>query len=227
MQGFLKPYQVEQIKKKYPPGTRIQLDHMEGERDMPDGLQGVVKHIDDQGQLHMAWQNGRSLALIPNEDQFHIIQPEQQPEDNKIRVLVVEPGKVPYPQQIENDYRAMQKLVDGCIEFVPLPEPDCHLYCNDEGKLDGLPGNRRLDHGEIICGTFFICADDGEGNDTSLTDRQLQYYTERFQEPEQYTDEEAHHVECEIKIMPSASDSIEDVMRMLGLLRDGNDGMER
>lgn len=175
----------------------------------------------------MAWQNGRSLALIPNEDQFHIIQPEQKPEGNKIRVLVVEPGKAPYTQQIENDYRAMQKLVDGCIEFVPLPELSCHLYCNEEGKLIGMPGNRRLDNKDIICGSFFICAGDENGNDISLNDEQLRYYTERFREPEQYTDEEAHHVECEIKIMPSASDSIEDVMRMLGLLRDGNDGMER
>lgn len=227
MQGFLKPYQVEQIKKKYPPGTRIQLDHMEGERDMPDGLQGVVKHIDDQGQLHMEWQNGRSLVLIPNEDQFHIIQPEQQMEDNKIRVLVVEPGKAPYAQQIENDYRTMQKLVDGCIEFVPLPELGCCLYCNEEGKLIGMPGNRRLDNKDIICGTFFICAGDGHGNDISLNDEQLQYYTKRFREAEHYTDAEAHHAECEIKIMPSASNSIEDVMRMLGFLQDGNDGMER
>ena len=78
MSGFLKPYQVEQIKKRYPVGTRIQLDHMEGERDMPDGLRGVVKMIDDQGQLHMSWQNGRSLALVPNVDSFHVLPPEQE-----------------------------------------------------------------------------------------------------------------------------------------------------
>lgn len=227
MQGFLKPYQVEQIKKKYPPGSRIELDGMENERDMPVGLKGTVRYVDDAGQLGMLWDNGRTLSLIPNEDRFHLIPPEQQTEENQIRVLVVEPGKTPYAQHIENDYREMQKLVDGGIEFVPLPEPDCHLYCNDEGKLNGMPGNRRMDHGDIICGTFFICADDGEGNDISLSDKQLQYYTERFQEPEHYTDEEAHHFEYEIKVMPSASDSIEDVMRMLGLLQDGNDGMER
>jgi len=52
MEGFLKPYQVEQIKKKYPVGTKIQLDHMDGERDMPDGLSGEIKFVDDQGQLH-------------------------------------------------------------------------------------------------------------------------------------------------------------------------------
>jgi hypothetical protein len=227
MQGFLKPYQVAQIKKKNPPGTRIELDGMDGERDMPVGLKGTVQYVDDAGQLGMSWDNGRTLSLIPNEDQFHIIQPEQRTKDNKIRVLVVEPGKAPYAQQIENDYRAMQKLVDGSIEFFPLPELGCHLYCNDKGKLNGLPGNRRLDNKDIICGTFFICADDGHGNDISLNDKQLRYYTERFREPERYTDEEAHHVECVIKSMPSASDSIEDVMRMLGLLQDGNDEMER
>ena len=78
MSGFLKPYQVEQIKKRYPVGTRIQLDHMEGERDMPDGLRGVVKMVDDQGQLHMRWENGRSLALVPNVDSFHVLPPEQE-----------------------------------------------------------------------------------------------------------------------------------------------------
>nr|WP_314464415.1 DUF3846 domain-containing protein [uncultured Clostridium sp.] len=71
--------------------------------------------------------DGRSLSLIPNEERFRIIQSVQEQEENKICVLVVEPGKAPYAKQIENDYRAMQELVDGCIEFVPLPEPDCHL----------------------------------------------------------------------------------------------------
>ncbi len=228
MQGFLKPYQVEQIKKKYPIGTRIELDGMDNERDMPVGLKGTVQYVDDASQLGMSWDNGRTRSLIPNEDRFHIIQSEQkqEQEENQIRVLVVEPGKAPYAKQIENDYRAMQKLVDGCIEFVPLPEPDCHLYCNDEGKLNGLPGNRRLDHGDIICGTFIICADDGEGNDTSLNDKQLQYYTERFQEPEQYTDEEAHRFEYEIKVMPPASNDMEDILRMMGFL-GASDEIER
>ncbi len=46
-EGFLKSYQVEQIKKKYPVGTRIQLDHMEGERDKPDGLCWPVKFVEE------------------------------------------------------------------------------------------------------------------------------------------------------------------------------------
>ena len=40
---------------------------------MPPGLQGTVAYIDDAGQIHMHWENGRSLALIPGEDSFHRI----------------------------------------------------------------------------------------------------------------------------------------------------------
>lgn len=230
MRGFLKPYQVEQIKKQYPVGTRIELDGMDDERDMPAGLKGVVQYVDDAGQLGMLWDNGRTLSLIPGEDRFHTVAEDHAQDDKQIRVLIIEPGKVPYEKRIDNDYRAMQKVVDGCIEYVDLPESDCHLYCNDEGKLNGLPGNRRLGHGDIICGTFLICAHNDEGEDVSLSDEQLHRYTERFREPEQYTDEEAHHVEYKIGVMPPAGNDVEDVLRMLGFLSgDSNesDEMER
>ena len=62
--------QVEQLRKQYPEGTRLCLDFMD-ETGMPSGLQGTVSFIDDAGQIHMHWENGRSLALIPSEDSFH------------------------------------------------------------------------------------------------------------------------------------------------------------
>lgn len=64
--------QVEQLRKRYPKGTRLCLDFMD-EPGMPPGLQGTVAYIDDAGQIHMHWENGRSLALIPGEDSFHRI----------------------------------------------------------------------------------------------------------------------------------------------------------
>lgn len=230
MQGLLKPYQVEQIKKKYPVGTKIQLDHMDGEKDMPDGLLGEVKFVDDQGQLHMKWQNGSGLALVPNVDDFRIIPSLEQTQstvptvrDGYIRVLVVEPLKEPHIAEIKNDYTAMQEIVGGCIEFVPLPDDDCHIYCNDEGKLDGLPGNRKMDHGDILCGTFLICADDGEGNDSSLNDEQIGRYMERFGAPEQYSNEEAHRFSYEI----STVSTTEDFLQMLGIVQSNEDEFER
>ena len=143
------------------------------------------------------------------------------PMDDTIRILVVEPHKAPYVANIANDYTAMQEIVGGCIEFVPLPDGDCHLYCNDEGKLDGLPGNRRMDNGDILCGTFFICADNGEGADASLSDEQMARYMERFGAPEQYTDDEAHQFTYTI----SAAGAVE-YLRMLGLVEPEGDSEE-
>lgn len=77
--GFPNQHQVESFKKKYPPGTRIELESMHGEEDMHKGLTGTVKHIDGAGQLHIAWDTGRTLALIPDVDRFRVIS--KQPDD--------------------------------------------------------------------------------------------------------------------------------------------------
>ena len=44
---------------------------MDGEADMPQGLEGTVQYVDDAGQLGISWDNGRSLSLIPGVDSFH------------------------------------------------------------------------------------------------------------------------------------------------------------
>ena len=93
--------------------------------------------------------------------------------EQHIRILVVEPGKAPYATVIENSLEGMQSVVGGYIEYVPLADDrNASLYCNDEGKINGLPSNRRLG-GDIIAGTFFICGSDGGEYDCSLTDEQI------------------------------------------------------
>ena len=37
------------------------------------GALGSVHMVDDCGQIHMEWDNGRTLALIPGVDDFVII----------------------------------------------------------------------------------------------------------------------------------------------------------
>lgn len=68
---FMSRQQVELLRKRYPKGTCICLDHMEGEQGMPDGLKGKVDLIDDAGQIHIKWENGRTLPVIPEIDSFH------------------------------------------------------------------------------------------------------------------------------------------------------------
>lgn len=95
-----------------------------------------------------------------------------------MKILVVEPHKVPRVEEIPNTLEAMQEIVGGLIEPVYLHDGDAVLVCNDEGKLIGLEGNRRVD-GQVIAGTFFVCGDDGE-DFCSLSDEQLEKYADRF-----------------------------------------------
>lgn len=64
---------IEDIKKRYPEGTRIKLHEMEGEEQMPYGLSGEVFFVDDIGQIHVKWENGSTLALHPIKDKFEIL----------------------------------------------------------------------------------------------------------------------------------------------------------
>ena len=61
--------QAQRYKENYPPGTRVMLLSMEDPwAPVPSGTRGTVEAVDDIGQLHMKWDNGRTLALVPGED---------------------------------------------------------------------------------------------------------------------------------------------------------------
>ena len=63
--------QVESTRKNYPPGTRVMLDNMNDPYSpVESGIRGTVRYVDDAGTLAVAWDNGRSLSLIPGEDSF-------------------------------------------------------------------------------------------------------------------------------------------------------------
>ena len=58
---------------RYPKGTRLKLISMEDPHGVPMGTVGEVDFIDDAGQIHMKWETGSWLALIPGVDQFQRI----------------------------------------------------------------------------------------------------------------------------------------------------------
>ena len=62
---------IDNIKKTYPPGTRIQLIGMDDPYEpIPSGTRGTVMLVDDAGTIHPKWDNGRTLGVIPNVDDF-------------------------------------------------------------------------------------------------------------------------------------------------------------
>ena len=52
-------------------GARVTLSYMDDVQSPPPGTRGTITHVDDAGQIHVKWDNGSSLALIPGEDIFH------------------------------------------------------------------------------------------------------------------------------------------------------------
>ena len=64
---------LEQLRKQYPIGTKLQMITMRNEKyPIPPGTVGEVTHIDDMGNIHICWQNGSSLAIIPEVDSFRV-----------------------------------------------------------------------------------------------------------------------------------------------------------
>lgn len=109
--------------------------------------------------------------------------------NKKLTVVMVEPNKAPYVTKIKNELPALQKAVGGYIEVVGNGDGTL-IICNEEGKLIGLEGNRRINDGmSIIAGTFFVVGDDGE-NFRSLTESEVKRYMDRFKNPEDIDQDE-------------------------------------
>ena len=63
---------VDALRKQYPPGTRIKLEHMDDPYPVEPGTGGTVRFVDDAGSVGVEWDNGRTLSLMPGEDTFSI-----------------------------------------------------------------------------------------------------------------------------------------------------------
>ena len=56
-------------------GDRVELISMTDDPDpIPAGTKGTVVWVDDAGTVHVRWDSGRSLGLIPGEDRWRVIQ---------------------------------------------------------------------------------------------------------------------------------------------------------
>ena len=84
----LTPQQAAQCRLNYPPGTRILLEHMDDKFAVPDGTRGTVDRVDDAGQIHMRWDNGRTLAIIPQVDSFRKLTKEELTQEQNMVIKV-------------------------------------------------------------------------------------------------------------------------------------------
>jgi hypothetical protein len=85
----LTPKEIAEVRLNYPPGTRVELIYMDDNWAVPFGTRGTVEYVDDAGQVHPIWDNGRTLAIVPQVDKFRRLTQQE---------LLEEQGTVPTPE---------------------------------------------------------------------------------------------------------------------------------
>lgn len=61
------------LRKQYPPGTRVELLRMDDAQAPPIGTKGTVRGVDDIGSIMVAWDGGGSLHVLYGIDECRII----------------------------------------------------------------------------------------------------------------------------------------------------------
>jgi len=74
MNSFPSQKTVDQIRKQYPSGCRVELVRMDDMQAPPIGTEGRVVGVDDTGSIMVRWDNGSSLNVVYGEDSYRRIE---------------------------------------------------------------------------------------------------------------------------------------------------------
>lgn len=81
-----------------------------------------------------------------------------------IKAVVKRPNEDSEIVEIENSLESLQSIVGGWIERVPsIFNPKYDLYCNEEGKLMGLPPNIITRGTDVVVGTVVVVSSNSKG----------------------------------------------------------------
>ena len=119
---------VEKLRILYPVGVRVELIHMgDDPQKVPEGTLGTISHVDDIGTIHINWDCGSTLGVIPNIDKVRIV---------TAKVIVRKPGVKFYADNYDLARWAneVHKLAGGKKDvFTPADFPErlkgCHCSC--------------------------------------------------------------------------------------------------
>ena len=166
---------------------KFNIDHPEGYKGRSLSVSDVVEIVDaegaDKGFYYCDNIGFSKVEFDPEEAEPY--------KDEKIKVLMVEPGKKAYEKEIGTSLEEMYAALDcECIQTFYPYEDLVVIVCDDEGKINGGRPNRAV-YGEdgkmmdIICGKVFI-ADCSTSSFKSLPDDMMAKYKKQFLLPERF-----------------------------------------
>lgn len=132
-------------------GNRVRLIKMDDQyTNLKPGDEGVVKYIDDLGTIHVNWDNGSGLGLIPDVDKYEIL---SENDDNQYR---------PFPKQRDAKIgrRNAEFYRQGEEEMVS--EDDNNNYSEEEEEVDPFEGKERRFRVSVYCDVHVPMTEDLE-----------------------------------------------------------------
>lgn len=95
-----------------------------------------------------------------------------------MKIMIIDPNKQPYTEKIWNDLESLRKKIGQEIEVIENNK--VLIVYNSRGLADNIPVNRYIDD-LAIRGTFVITGNNTKELDfESLTEEQIEKYTEMF-----------------------------------------------
>lgn len=101
-----------------------------------ESLEEAEQKVNDE------WRRGEHILDAETFTEVNFEAEEKQSE--KLKVLILEPGKIAKEVEIDDTLEAMQQTVGGRIEQLMPFEDEVAIVCNEEGKILGLPLNRAI-----------------------------------------------------------------------------------
>lgn len=93
----------------------------------------------------------------------------------KITIAVKKPNLSWFLLDVNNELEDFQYIVQGPIEFFYQSRSGISYFCNEEGKIMGLPRNFSI-RGDTIVGTVFAVRTNDEGEFISLTPEDMKMF---------------------------------------------------
>ena len=130
-------------------GMRIRMLNMGDEQDpIDDGLEGTIVTIDDLGTLHVKWDDGRKLGVIPNIDEYQLLPPEDEQidfdifEEKDFKPTLTGAKSTPLGKEVTKNFKSAfsnSKVKDIKIESEEVPGGEAEgMTAKDLAKKHGV-----------------------------------------------------------------------------------------
>jgi len=110
--------QLDPLAKK---GMRIRMIHMDDERPVDEGMEGTIRNVDDMGTIHVTWDDGRTLGVVPNVDEYELLPSEEDQIDfdvfeDSAESLIKKISKKPMSSSIDKTFKKAYTKNDLKVE---------------------------------------------------------------------------------------------------------------